>query len=193
MSLVVTTQPTAEPVSVAEVRDHLNLLNTEHDPYLTSLIKAARRNCEKFCRQTAMTTTYRAVFPYWPSDGVICLPKPPLQSITSVNYIDSDGNSQLLATTEYVVDADSMPGRFIRGYEKTLPIVRTAGTAAPITIVYVGGYTTADLVPEDFRHAMLMLIGHWWMVREAAAQVRFTEVPHAVEDLLSGVWHGDYP
>ena len=193
MSVVVTVEPTSEPIGLDEVKSHLNVLSNDHDTYIDELIVAARHHCQTYTRQAAMTTTFRKVLWCLPISGVINLEYPPLQTVTSIYYINSSGVSTLLATTEYVVDSDTKPGRIIRAYEKIWPVVRTSGVAAPITVVYVAGHATQAAVPAEFRHAMKMLIGHWWMVREGAAQVNFAEVPHAVNALLAGAAHGEYP
>ena len=40
-------------------------------------------------------------------------------------------------------------------------------------------------VPAPLRQAMLMLVGHWFNAREAAAEERFEPVPHGVAALLA--------
>jgi uncharacterized phage protein (predicted DNA packaging) len=40
-------------------------------------------------------------------------------------------------------------------------------------------------VPPPLRQAMLMLIGHWFNAREAAAEARFDQVPHGVAALIA--------
>lgn len=192
MSRTVITEPTAEPVSIQDVKDHLNLLNSDHDAYLDTLIGAARRQCETMTHQVAMTTTFERSFPCLPSSGELVLDAP-VQSVTSVKYYDSDGALQTLAGTEWVARTDSMPGVVLRAYEKTWPVVRTSGIARPVIVLYVAGYASRALVPDEFKQAMLLLIGHWWMVRESVAQVSFAEVPMSAKSLLSSVWHGDYP
>jgi len=192
MALTVTTQPTAEPVSVDEAKQHLNLLNNDHDTYIASLIKTARRKCESYTRQACMPTTFEEVFFCWPK-YYFELSRSPLVSVDVVSYIDSAGASQTLAATEYTYDAKSRPGRFIRGHEKTLPTLRVTGVASPVAVEYQAGHATADLCPEEIKHAIKLLVGQWFQVRESAAQVNFRETPHAVDDLLSSAMHGEYP
>jgi uncharacterized phiE125 gp8 family phage protein len=38
----------------------------------------------------------------------------------------------------------------------------------PICVTYKAGWTTAALVPQTIRQAMLLLIGHWYENREEA-------------------------
>lgn len=193
MSTIVTVAPTVEPIGIDDVKNHLNLLNNDHDQYLSTLIVAARRLCETHTHQTAIATTFETSFDGLPSCGELVLDAPPLQSVTSIYYTNSDGVSTLLATSEYVLKTDSLPGKILRAYEKTWPIVRTQGVARPVIVTHVSGYATADDVPQEFKQAMLLMIGHWWMVRESVAMVNFSEVPMSAKALLSSVWHGDYP
>jgi uncharacterized phage protein (predicted DNA packaging) len=41
------------------------------------------------------------------------------------------------------------------------------------------------MAPAPLRQAMLMLIGHWFNAREAAAEERFEAVPHGVAALIA--------
>lgn len=193
MSVQVITKPTQEPIGLDDVKNHLNLLNNDHDTYLSGLIVAARRQCETITHQTAMSTTFEMSLRCFPPDGVIEIPSPPLQSVESITYTDTDGAAQTLASSEYVEKTDSMPGAVLRAYGSVWPSTRRSGVARPVVVRYVAGYASRDDVPQEFKQAMMLLIGHWWMVRESVAQVEFSEVPMSAKSLLSCVWHGDYP
>jgi uncharacterized phage protein (predicted DNA packaging) len=59
--------------------------------------------------------------------------------------------------------------------------------AARAHVEQATGMTLSDdaTVPAPLRQAMLMLIGHWFNAREAAAEARFESVPHGVAALLA--------
>ena len=193
MALTLVTAPTLDPVPLADLKHHLQVLSADEDSYITALGRAATEWCEVYSRQTIYTTTLRQTFPCWPADGVIELYRPPLASVTSVQYVDGDGATQTLATSQYVVDTDSKPGRVLRGYGITWPTIRTQGVAAPVTVVFVAGHTTVDLVPESFKHAIKLIVGHWFENRESTTSKNLKDAPQAAKALLSGVTHGAYP
>ncbi len=194
MSLELVTAPTDEPITLDEAKAHVFVLNGDYDEYINSLITAARVVCETKARQTLVTTTWRQRLPCWPSCGVIELLRPPLVSVTSVTYVDENGATQTLAGANYTTDVNSKPGRILRAYGATWPSLRYEGVAAPVTIQFVAGYGDAADVPSPFKHAMKLLIGHWFKQREEVNIGSIVnEVPMAAEALLSTVSHGSYP
>lgn len=193
MARTTITEPTAEPLTTDEAKQHLNILNEDHDAYIDALIAAARVQCEVLTRQVAMTTTLEDSFDCFPTNGVIPLASP-LQSVTSVKYYDEAGDEQTLATDQYVVRTDSNPGAVLRGYEKIWPTIRSIGIAQPVVVRYVAGHASAAAVPASFKHAMKLLIGHWFRSRESVAIGTIaTELPSSVKSLVACAWRGDYP
>ena len=101
--------------------------------------------------------------------GWIELPKPPLQSVTSVTYRDTAGTLQTWAATNYVVDTPAGPrcrrGRLSLAYGISWP--STYGQASDITIRFVCGYgAAASSVPALSRQAMLMAVATFYATRE---------------------------
>lgn len=73
MPLVVTevTPPAAEPVSLAEARNHLRVPDdlTEDDALIAGLVAAARRVCETLASKAFVDTTFDAVYDSFPFGG----------------------------------------------------------------------------------------------------------------------------
>jgi hypothetical protein len=103
------------------------------------------------------------------SSGVIDIPLPPLQSITSVQYTDFQGQTQTVDPSLYVVSLGT-PARIQPTYSKVWPIARPTIDSVQITFV-AGQANTADKVDEDVKAAMKMLIAHWYENREAVGTV----------------------
>jgi uncharacterized phage protein (predicted DNA packaging) len=59
--------------------------------------------------------------------------------------------------------------------------------AARAHVEQATGMTLGDeaMVPAPLRQAMLMLIGHWFNAREAAAEESLEPVPHGVKALIA--------
>jgi uncharacterized phiE125 gp8 family phage protein len=194
VSLELVTAPTEEPITLDEAKAHVFVLNGDYDEYIRSLITAAMVVCETKARQTLLATTWRQRLPCWPACGVIELLRPPLVSVTSVSYVDENGTTQTLAGANYTVDVNSKPGRILRGYGVTWPSLRAEGVAAPVTIEYVAGYANIAAVPAPFKHAMKLLIGHWFKQREEVNIGNIANtVPMAADALIASVSHGSYP
>ena len=99
-----------EPFSVVEAKEHLRVTHTEEDEYILTLISASRKYVENELNQTMRSASYNYYLNEFPN-GNIELPRPPLLSVTSVKYYDTDNVQQtLVADTDYRVDINSLPG-----------------------------------------------------------------------------------
>ena len=185
MALTLVTAPAVEPVSVADVKSHLRIDNTDDDTLLGTYIAVARRFCERYQNRAYITQTWKLVLDNWPKGhDVIELSYPPLQSVTNIVYYDTDETANTLSTSVYMVDTDSKPGRVTLKYNQTWPytILRPYNG---IEITYVAGYgDAASDVPENVVHAMKLLIGHLYENREATGIRPLSEIPFAVKSLL---------
>lgn len=181
------TGPIIEPVSPTEAKAQCRIEVDDESALITALITAAREAVEHFTRRQLLTATWRLKLDSWSSgceSDLILLPYPPLQSVASVQYVDGTGATQsLVAGTDYVVDTADEPGRVVLQYGKTWPTLR--GDRNAVTITYVAGWTGASLVPGMLRHAIKLLIAHWYESREPVVTGTIvTEVPKTVEYLL---------
>ena len=166
----IVTQPIYEPVTLAEARSHLRVTHTTEDAHINALIQAAREYCEAISRWSLATQTIEAYLDRFPCCNFIELPRPPLQSVTSVKYTDSAGvETTMTATTDYLVDTDSTVGRIVLPYNKSWPSA-TLYPVNPIKIRYVAGYSTTNIIPECIKNAMLLLVGQWFTNREATGE-----------------------
>lgn len=170
MSLVVTTAPTVEPVTVDDLKGHLNVTTDDDDAYIGSLAVAARRAIEAYQNRALVNTTFT-----WKFDSLYCTldhrgklrpPRSKLSSVTSITYIDTNGDTQTLATSVYGVDASTEPGRIYLKYAQNWPSdVRDIEDCW--TVVFVAGYgADATSVPDETKQAIKMLAAHWYENRE---------------------------
>lgn len=207
MGLMISTAPTCEPVTVEEAAEWLRLTNTADYPLVNGLIVAARQHVETIMRRCLIATEWKYTlddFPCGDFDSVIKLPRPPLQSVSSIKYHDSDGTEQTWSSAEYLVDTTSEPGVISRVYGFAWPYLtpRRAG----ITITYVAGYTPITVgltavsdsakraaVPEAIKVAIRMLVCHWF---ENPLPVNVgniaTPFDFAMQSILSGQSYGSY-
>lgn len=189
MALTIVTVPATEPLSLAEVREHLRLESEEGDvSVLNALIKAARQVVEGLTERVLITQTWDWFMDAFPA-GDLEVPYPPLQAgaeITSIKYYDTAGVEQTWAASNYSLDTDSVPGRISRAYGVSYPSTRPMNNA--VTVRFVAGYGLASAVPQPIKQAMLILVAHWYGQRELVsteAGVTPTEVPLMVTTLLA--------
>lgn len=180
MAFKLTTAPASEPVTLQEAKDHLRIDDTNEDALISELIKAAREYAESAINRPLITQTWTYYADCF--ESVIEL-KPNLQSVSTVKYIDTDGTQQTLAATEYAISTSDIVGTLFEDYDKTWPSIRSIKNA--IEVEFIAGYGLAADVPASIKSAMLLLIGHWFVNREAViVGVNATNTPMAVDLLL---------
>jgi uncharacterized phiE125 gp8 family phage protein len=184
MGLVLVTPPMQEPLGGQELLEHVRELDTEQRGYLLTLGIAAREHVEAYCRRALLSQTWKLVLDAFPCDDFLRLPRPPLQSVTSVKYIDGSGVQQTWASTNYVVDTASLPGRVRLAYGISWPFVRTQPNAVEIT--YIAGYGDApEDVPESLKHGLKLWVGNLYENREPLVTGTIAvKLPMSVEALL---------
>ena len=164
MGLVRTVKPSVSPVLVQDVKQNLGIAEavTEHDELLLRLVSTASDMAERLTGRAWTTQTWVLTldrFPY--SDEAIVLPRPPLQSITSIQYVDSDGATQTWDSSNYRVDDQGSPGRVTLAYGESWPTTRDVTNA--VTITYVAGYgDTANDTPIEMQNAIHLTVKDWF-------------------------------
>lgn len=190
MPLYQVTAPTTEPVTLSEAKLHLRIdaATQDEDALVTALIQAARETVETYTHRAIPAQTWDEKFdgfPWGPSAD-LWLSKPPVTSITSVSYLDTQGVTQTWTegTTGYLTDIPTGPwarrARIYPAYGRVYP--PTFPMPVSVTVRFVAGYTA---IPEAIKAAMKLLIGHWYQNRESAiVGTTAQELPLAVASLL---------
>lgn len=127
--------------------------NTTGDPLLSMLIASARQRAETVLKRYLITQT---VDLYLDSFEEREIKLPPMQSVSAITYVDTDGVTQTLAADQYLVDAVSVPARITPAYGVTWPSVRYQNNS--IKIRFIAGYGAASAVPQCIKNWMLMRI-----------------------------------
>lgn len=186
-SLRVITPPAFEPVTLDEAKAHLRVEITDDDDLISRLITAAREDAEEWQGRAYITQTLRLTLDRFPwGDGPIWLPRPPVQSVTQIAYVDSAGVQQIVDPSIYRVDTAHEPARIVPDTDQSWPDDELAPVAA-VTVDYVAGYgdVGAD-VPAAIRQAILLILGHLYENREDVVIGRSViRIPMASQHLLA--------
>jgi len=150
-ALTIETEPAIEPVTLNEVKAQLRVTDNKQNEPISNLITTVRRHAEKLLGRALITQTWTVFFADWPDGDCFEIPRPPLQTISSIKYKDVDGDQTTWSTDYYIVDIDSDPGLVTLGYEKSWPS-SALYPSNPIEIEFIAGYgLTVATVPEDIR------------------------------------------
>lgn len=175
-----TVAPEQEPLTLGEAKEHLRVTSTADDDHIVALIQVAREHVEEVTGRALVTQTWtRSVDRF----GTIFLPRPPLIAVTSVTYVDTDGNEQTLATSVYDVQANELPPRITLAHDEFWPTARSVPNA--ITVTYTAGYGDPFDVPEPLKHAIRLLIGDMFLNREDTVTGTVVARLRAVDSLLA--------
>mgnify|MGYP002623288214 FL=1 len=173
-----TSDPDNDAVPLQSVLDHSLVTNPSEASYMQTLLGAAIASVEEFIERSLITQTWELKLDSWEDarytrlvelsggcERAIIVPRPPLLAVSSIQYIDSDGNTQTLAASKYDVDTASHPGRITLAVNQSWPSLRDVPNA--VTITHTAGYgTLASSIPEPIRLAIRMLVAHWYYMRE---------------------------
>jgi len=133
MAFKLITPPAVEPLKVSDVEAQIRADLSAETALIESMIAVVRERAEIITRRALITQTWEITLDWFHQD--ITLPFPPLQSVTSVKYIDTEGIEQTLSANDYIVDTDSEPARLVPAYGKEWPWTRRQPNAVRIRIV----------------------------------------------------------
>jgi uncharacterized phiE125 gp8 family phage protein len=195
-SLTRQTPPAVEPVTVAEAKAHLRVDISDDDTYIGTLITAAREWCEQYLDRTLVNTQWVMRFDSFPYE--IELPRPPISSsgdttAVTLTYTLGDDSTATLSTATYRVDRNSTPGVVRQLRAGSWP--GNLDDYNAVSVTWWAGYgASGSSVPATIRHAILLLVGHWYESRQAAVATGAVpqDVPYGVKSLLSSQTWGSY-
>ncbi len=183
MSLALVTPAARLPVTIDEIKLHARVEDSEtsDDASLLAYARVALEHLEGrdgILNRALITQTWALRLDSFPAsdDTPIQIPLPPLQSVSSITYVDSNGASQTWSSASYTVDANSQPGRVYPAYGAAYPTTRDQRDAVTVTFVAGYGDNYTD-VPEPLRFAVLALAAHFF---EHRLPVEFGGAPHLI-------------
>ena len=179
------TQPSSEPVTLAEAQLHLRLDTAGSPPshpddsLVRVLISAARENAENYTGVTIAQAQYEVLGDVVSNE--MSLQTHPVTSISTVTYEDSDGVTQTIAASDYYVDNFARPARLI--FKKNAP-------ARPTTVRFTAGYTDGNSpnpypCPAGVKAAIMIMLSNLYENRESVTEVQSYERPQSSTYLLT--------
>lgn len=180
-SVKLLTPPSVEPVSLAEVKQHLRLMpdQTDDDLYLVGQMAAARRLIERRLGISLVATEYRAK---WDA-GAVVLPLVAPVLVTEDYPLSITVGGVALAESDYELDDDASE------LELDTP------ASDEVVVTYWSGVEPGQPIAPQLRAAILIYVAHLYANREAVTTdgSQPGEIPMSFETLLAsesdlGVW-----
>lgn len=153
----ITTEPTVEPISSAEAKEHLKVTGSGEDSLISDLIKAAREDVELTTGRKLIETTIEEYFDEWPT-GDLMLRWGPVASVSAVQYL-LDGTYTTVSTDTWTYVADVNQDRiYLKEYQEWPTGIDEQQNS--IKVVYVAGISdAASGINEDYRNMVKMKLG----------------------------------
>ncbi len=186
-SITTFAEPAAYPVTLSQAKKQLEIddATTDDDDYIDTLISVATKTAESFMSRRLITQTVDLNADCFPCGWIWELPVSPLQSITSITYLDIAGNSQTLAATVYGVDIKSFIPRIYVKQAQIIPATQVQ-TLNAVTVRAVVGYGADNtFIPSDIAHAIKMAIHELYEERKNTSEIDLKKVQMSVESLLT--------
>ena len=187
------TRPQLLPVSVADAKKHLEIAesDTSHDEHIRDLLEAAVEMVEHDADRALLTQTVVEKLDCWPSSLHIEVNRWPLQSVTSIQYVDTGGDTQTWASGNYVVD--TVRHVISPAYSVTYPAIRVEGTTGAITLTYVAGNTQPD-IPRAALQAIKLQVAQMFEMREPVLIGSISKaLEYSYDDCIQRLRRGRYP
>jgi uncharacterized phiE125 gp8 family phage protein len=184
MALVMTSGPAAEPVTLQEAKAHLRIDHAAEDVLISSLILTSRLHIEAALDLALIDQNWMLQLDTWPGSGSLEIPLSPLKAVSAVRVKDGAGGTITIAPQSYIVDTASRPPRIVfEPGSRPRPGVRAAGIEAEFT---AGFGAEPSHVPAPLRHAILMLVAHWYDNRDAPEPgLPAARIPDQIGDLIA--------
>jgi uncharacterized phiE125 gp8 family phage protein len=170
----VTTPAASAPVTLDGVKLRLRIDAADDAADVALMIAAATGHVEKYCNTRLATQTVLikcdgfADFAY--------LPEAPVQSISSIEYVDTDGATQTLSTDVYELRADGLEASIALNHGQSWPAIQRGSR---ISVTAIVGYAA---IPDAVKHAILLLIGDAYLNRESV------DLPAGAHPVPGALW-----
>jgi uncharacterized phiE125 gp8 family phage protein len=159
--------PTDRPLTTAEAKRWARIEQDEEDYLIGQLIDGATELAQQRIggNRQIMAATYDLPMACFWGCSLLKLPRPPLQSVTSVKYRDTGDVEQTLAANTYLVRTPwRQPGTIELAPGQNWPTVQPERTY-PITIRFVAGYASHAAVPVTLKRAIALIVAHGYRYR----------------------------
>lgn len=185
----VITAPASEPINTATAKEWLKVDTSADDTLIDATVAAARKHIESRTGLALFTQTIRDVMDEFPAFEAVSNPyrafyllRYPVQSVTNIQYVDTDGNTQTLSSDVYEVDTNGLFTRIGLKAGQSWPDLRNE--IATVKVNYVAGWDATASIPDDLVMALRLLMAYYYE-RRADSVHRYAT---AADNLIAGYY-----
>lgn len=172
----IVTNETSYAVTLAQLKDFLRIEGGDEDALLYNLLIAAHDLVATYTGRSLTTRTLRVYFDKWCNEFE--LPYSPVQSVSSVKYYDTAGNSATVDSSVYYLTPADTTAKVVK-YSTSLWPTSIIRDQQGIEIEYIAGYgDDPNDVPFGIRQGVLHTAASMYENREVA------DIPQVAQKLL---------
>lgn len=150
--------PAVLPALLEELKDNRRIVDTADDADMARLLSAAVTTVEQMASRPLVSRRYRGFLDGFA--GPIKIDKPRVLALNAIGYDDADGNAQSVLPGHVDLGTEYVPAKVCAPPEGW-PV--TSGQSGCVRVDFTSGYGPSwNDVPENARHAVIMLAGHWY-------------------------------
>lgn len=167
---------------MTDIKAHLRIEDSESDyeTDLNQLIQTANEWVFSNCHLSLINRTVTCYFDSF--DSPLKLPLFPIQSVSAVQYFDVNGASQTVAS--YQTDLLQSPAKLCPAVGAEWPETQSE-KVNPVSVSLISGYgATESSVPALAKHLIRLLVGHWFVNREAVGVGTTKEIEFSANELV---------
>jgi len=170
MSLTIVSPTSELAVALEEAKLFCRVDGNDEDAILGLLISTAMERYQNRTGKQLLNVTMRGTFS---SFSRIRLSRGPWQSLVSIEYMDTDGDWNVFASSNYKANLDNG----LINVFGTLPSDVNVYESRPVRATWVCGYGyTNDSIPADIKHLILVMIATAYMQRESLSLTSVQEI-----------------
>lgn len=162
MNLKQLTYPSGTVITLAEAKDQCRVTSTDEDALIMDCIKAATGLIEGYTGVFLQSSTFVAYFDEAIKYEPLCIDRFPITAISSVKYLDSNGDEQTIATTDYFTSITGSPAK-IR--ITSIPTVQDYAFDT-FRVYFTAGYTNRDEIPMELIQWVKIYTAHYYQSRQ---------------------------
>lgn len=177
--------PQSYVISLEEAKRHLRVEHGDEDELILSLIESAQDYLRLRCERSLVVTDYQMDLCDWPSCEEIVLAYPPVAAV-AVRYYPTTGSITTFSSYRLISRSDCH-SMIVLNNGSSWPSLATRPDAVQIT--YTAGH---QVIPPAAKHAVKLLVGHWYESREAVATGTSKAIEFSLDALTAMLDTGRY-
>jgi uncharacterized phiE125 gp8 family phage protein len=201
---LVNEQPELEPVTLENVKGHLEYYGSLKDSYIAGLITTARRSCEVYAGLSLVTQERSIKLDRFPCSryengwkSYIEVPYGPVQYITSLTYTNNDDTTTVLTEgTDFELDLSEKLAKVYaidsEGNKTSWPS-DVKNVVSPIELIYTAGYddVSGQPVPAQAKTGIYRIVARLFEDRGDAGTEIMDWGTQTILDEIKVTWNAD--